>query len=484
MSVAETTLTLPRTQPAKAGSFDYDIAVIGGGPGGYVAAIRGAQLGASVALIENKELGGTCLNVGCIPTKAVISSVALYRNMLNAKAFGLVAEKVGYELPEITGGAKKVVKQLVSGIGLLLKRNNIRHIKGSGSLLDARTVLVKGETEQKITARNVIIATGSAPVHPPIKGLDAFPTVWTSDDAVFADRVPEKLVVVGAGAIGLEFGYIFNGLGSKVTIVEMMPQILPSLDAEAANELGRHLKRQGIEIKTGATITSVSAGKDKKGSGKVTVKGSGDAEELEADVLLLAAGRRPVTENLNLEALGIKTDRRAIVVNEYYETSVPGVYAIGDVIGEPLLAHAASAEGEAAAANIMGGREKVNYHAMPGAIYTHPEMASAGYTESSAREKYSDVVVGRFSFAANGRALGEREPEGFVKLVVSAKYGEILGVHIVGAHASDLLAECATAIASELTVDELINSVHGHPTLAEVVHEAACDARGRCLNKA
>lgn len=470
------------SQGSASGSSQYDIAVLGGGPGGYVAAIRAAQLGAKVALVEKDALGGACLNVGCIPTKAVISSVALYNDMKNARAYGLVAEKVGFELDGIVGGARKVVKQLVSGVGILLKKHSIPVYKGEGSLTGPNSIeVVTADGKQQISASNIIVATGSRPARPRIEGLDSFPTVWTSDNAVFADHVPDKLVVVGAGAVGLEFAYIFNALGARVTVVEMMPHILPAGDEEACAELAKALKRQGIEIRTDTLLTK--AAKTRSG-GRVTLK-SGDAEEqLDANVILLAAGRTPVTDGLNLEQLGVNMQRASILVDEFKRTSVPSIWAIGDCIGEPLLAHAASAEGEAAAENIMGGRHTVNYHAMPAAVYTHPEYASVGLTERSAREKYDDVRVGKFAFAINGRALGERATEGFVKILISEKHGEILGAHIVGAHASELLAECATAMASELTIDEMIASVHAHPTLSEAVMEAAHDARGRCIHKA
>lgn len=469
---------------AGSNGYEYDVVVLGGGPGGYVAAIRAAQLGARTAVVEKGQLGGTCLNVGCIPTKAVISSVALYQSMHNASAFGLSADNISYDIGGIVSGAKGVVKQLVSGVGILLKKNKIEHIRGFGSFADAHTIKVTGpDGERTITTANTIVATGSTPAIPPIEGLTDFGKVWTSDDAVFADHVPEKLVVVGGGAIGLEFGYIFNGLGSKVTIVEMLPQILPAADKDASAELARHLKKQGIDIRPNTMVARLSPGKGKK-SGKALLKSEGKEEEVEADVVLLAAGRVPLSEGLHLESLGVKMNRTAIAVDEYLRTSVPGIYAIGDVIGEPLLAHSASAEGEAAVENIMGGSAKVNYRAMPAAVYTHPELASVGLSEKQAREQYSDVVTGKFPFSINGRALGEREPEGMVKFVVSEKHGEILGVSIVGPHASDLIAECATAIASELTIDELIHSVHAHPTLSEVVFEAACDVRGRCVHKA
>lgn len=474
-------MSVVNPQSSPSGPFDYDVIVIGGGPGGYVAAIRAAQLGARVAVVESGPLGGTCLNVGCIPTKAVISSVALYHNMQNARAFGLVAEKVGYDIGQIVNGARGVVKQLVSGVGVLLKKNNIALLAGRGSLADAHTVVVTNGTESKrVAAGHIIIATGSRPARPRIEGLDAFPAVWTSDDAVFADHVPERLLVVGGGAVGLEFAYIFNSLGAKVTLVEMMPSILPACDRDASGELAKQLGKQGIDIRTDTKLTKASGhGK----SGKVSLTSGDKTGELETNVILLAAGRIPVTDGLNLDAAGVKMEGPRIVVDQYYQTSAPSVYAIGDVIGEPLLAHAASAEGEAAAANILGHKETVNYHAMPAAVYTHPEVAVVGYSEEQAREKYSDVVVGKFPFAINGRAMGERESAGFVKLVVSAKYGEILGAHLVGPHASDLLAECVTAIASEITIDELIASVHAHPTLSEVVMEAAHDVRGRCIHK-
>lgn len=460
------------------GSFDYDIAVIGGGPGGYIAAIRAAQLGAKVAVVEKENLGGTCLNVGCIPTKAVISSVALYKQIQNAKAYGLSVDKVDYDLSAIVGGAQKTVKQLVGGIGYLLKKHNIAHLRGLGSLVNPTTIkIVSIDSESTVTAKSIILATGSVPARPRIEGLDEFPTVWTSDNAVFADFVPNRLVIVGGGAIGLEFGFIFNALGSKVTLCEMMPQILPFADSEASEALGKSLRKQGIDIRTNTVLAKA----DK--SGVVTLKSGDNEEQLEADVILLAAGRVPSTTGLNASEIGVAMDRAAIKVNKHMQTSVPTVYAIGDCIGEPLLAHAASAEGEAAAANILGHSETVNYHAMPAAVYTHPEYASVGYTEAKAREKYTDIVVGSFQYAVNGRAMGERETEGFAKIIISEKYGEILGAHIVGNHASDLLAECATAIASELTIDELINSVHAHPTLSEVVWEAAMDCRKRSANK-
>jgi len=455
--------------------YDYDVLVIGAGPGGYVAAIRAAQLGAKVAVVEKNSLGGTCLNVGCIPTKAVISSVALYRNMLDAKRFGLSASNIAFDQSQIVDGARGVVKQLVRGVGTLLKKNGVTQITGTAAFADNHTVLIDGG--KKVTARNIIIATGSTATRIRVEGLDTFPKVWTSDDAVFATEVPQHLAVIGGGAVGLEFAFIFNALGAKVTVVEMLPHILPAADEEAAAELTRHLKKQGLDIRTGASFTRASAG-------KITIQKDGKAEEIPADVVLLAVGRRPSTAGLNLEALGMKMNRAAIAVNQYYETSVPGIYAIGDAIGEPLLAHAASAEGEAAAANVMGGHEKVNYDAMPAAVYTHPELASVGHSEATCREKYPDVAVGKFFFVANGRALGEREAEGFAKIIISEKHGQILGAYIVGPHASDLIAECATAMASELTIDELIASVHAHPTLSEVVFEAAHDARRRCIHKA
>ncbi|MCC6484399.1 MAG: dihydrolipoyl dehydrogenase [Armatimonadetes bacterium] len=471
-----------RSNGSASGSFQYDVAVIGGGPGGYVAAIRAAQLGARVVVIEKQSLGGTCLNVGCIPTKAVISSVALYNEMKSAGERGLVAHNIGFEIDGIVSGAQQVVKKLVGGVGVLMKKNKITVINGLGSLSGPNTIEIAGaEGTQQLSAANIIIATGSKPARPPIEGLENFPTVWTSDNAVFADRVPEKLAVVGAGAVGLEFAYIFNSLGAKVTVVEMMPRILPSGDEEACAELEKALKKQGIEIRTN---TLLAKARKVKNGGRLTLKSGDSEEQIDADVILLAAGRVPLTEGLNLEPIGVKMNRAAILVDEYKRTSVPSIWAIGDCIGEPLLAHAASAEGEAAASNIMGHSEQVNYHTIPAAVYTHPEYASVGYTEAQAREKYSDVRVGKFSFAINGRALCEHELEGFAKIIVSEKYGEILGAHIIGARASELIAECATAISSELTIHELVASVHAHPTLSEVVMEAAHDALGRCIHKA
>jgi dihydrolipoamide dehydrogenase len=338
-------------------------------------------------------------------------------------------------------------------------------------------------SKEKITARNIIIATGSVPSLLPLPGFEIGDAVWTSTDALAAREIPKSLLVVGGGYVGLEFGYTYARLGTEVTVVEMLPRIISTMDGEVAKELDRSLKKAGLKIKTSATVLgaeSTQAGK------KVTIRNSnGKEERIEAEKVLVAVGRKPFTSDIGLEAVGVKTERGRIIVNDRMQTNVGGIYAIGDCIGDPMLAHVAFHEATIAVANCLGQDKHMDYRAVPGVVFTHPEVASVGLTEEKAREIHGDNVrVGKFPFAANGKALGMGEKEGFAKVIADAKYGEILGVHIIGPHATDMIAEAVLAIQSEATVEDIEASIHPHPTLSEPIHEAALDTQGMALHKA
>lgn len=461
--------------------YDVDIAIIGSGPGGYVAAIRAAQLGAHVVVIEKNQLGGTCLNVGCIPTKAMIGSADRLAEVKSANELGILIDgEIHPDFTRIMDRKTRIVNQFVGGVGFLFKKNQIQLEKGTGQIIDPHTVEITGEQgTHRITTRAIIIATGSIPAIAPIPGLDA-PDILTSDDAVSLSTLPESLLIIGGGAIGLEFGYIYNRFGTSITVVEMMDQILPGTDREIASELEKILKRQGIQVYTASKLNRIDDTPDGKTALITTPKGD---IQITAQKVLRAVGRWPYTGNLNLDKLGIRTERRAIQVNDYMETSVPGIYAIGDVIGGYLLAHVASEEGIIAVENIMGHPAKMDYRAVPSAVYTNPELATVGLSEENARKQGYSVKIGKFPFRINGKALSIGERDGFVKFVTDGETGEILGVHILGPHATDLLAEAVLAIKMEMTVEEIFSTIHAHPTLTEVTNEAAMDAAGRGIHQ-
>lgn len=486
---------------------DADVVVIGAGPGGYPAAIRAAQLGARVVVVESDNPGGTCLNWGCIPTKTMIGSVGALHTLKHAADFGLKAEGVGVDFPRLMSRKDKVVKQLVGGVGYLFKKHKIRQVEGVGSLADRNTVEVKkpdGSTE-RITTNHIVIATGSIPARVPIPGIsdaDVFTSnqevkrknaegtlatgaIWTSNEAVSAKDIPGEMVVVGGGVIGCEFSYTYNGLGTRCTILEMMPRLIPTMDADLSAELEKVLKKQGITINTSVKVTRVE---DRDGRKAVyyTPADGGEEKFLPADVVLVSIGRVPFTEGLNLEKVGVEiglpTNKRAIKVNHRMQTSVPNIYAIGDVIGGGL-AHVATMEGLVAAANIRGHAEEMDYKAVPACIYTEPEVASVGLTEQEARDKGYPVKVGSFPFRNLGKAMAIEERDGFVKVVADDRYGEILGVHIIGPHATDLIHEAVVSIQLENTVEELMRTIHAHPTLAEAIGQANEDVRGMSIDK-
>lgn len=466
----------------KGGPYEADIVVIGAGPGGYVSAIKAASLGARTICVEKDKLGGVCLNVGCIPTKTLIATAELYHNINRSKTFGINVGSVEIDVAKMMERKDKVVSQLVGGVGVLFKKHGVESVKGTARLKDAHTVEVElndGGT-RSITVRNVIVATGSVPALLPLPGFEIGESVWTSTDALSATAIPKSILIVGGGAIGLEFAFTLAAFGSQVTLVELMPQIVPAADTQMAKELEKSLKRAGIKI---MTQTGVTRAEDIEGGKKVFMNTPNGEESLEVEKILVAVGRKPVSNGLGLEQLGVKTERGRILVNEHMQTDVPSIYAIGDVIGEPMLAHVAWTEGEVAVKHALGKNVRMDYRVFPACVYTNPELATVGMTEEQALEKYGEIKIGTFPFAANGKALGIGERDGFVKIIADSKYGEILGVHILGPHATDLISEAVVAMQNEATVDEIIAAIHPHPTLSEPIQEAAMDVLGESIHK-
>ncbi len=460
----------------------FDVVVVGGGPAGYVAAIRAAQLGFKAAVVEKEALGGTCLNVGCIPSKALLASSEHYRFIKNhAIQHGIVADGVRLDLAAMLRRKDNVVSSLVGGIGGLMRKNKITVFKGRGKIPAAGKVEVAnsdGEI-QSLESERIIIATGSVSSTLPSLPLDGR-NIVTSTEAIAFDTVPKRLVVVGAGAIGLELGSVWARLGSQVTVIEFLPRIAPGSDIDLANGLKKSLESLGMEfhLKTGVT------GADLHSEGiRVNAKSGDEEKSFEADKVLLSIGRKPNFEGLFENDFSVKTDDRGrIVTNERFETSVKGVYAIGDVIAGPMLAHKAEEEGVALAEMLAGKAGHVNYKVIPNVIYTHPELASVGLTEEEAREGGREVKVGKFSMMANGRSIANGDREGMVKIIADAKTDRILGVHILAAAASELIAEAVTAMEFHASSEDLARTVHAHPTVSEAVKEAALGVDGRMLH--
>lgn len=465
---------------------ESDLIVIGAGPGGYVAAIRAAQLGAKVTVVEKEYLGGTCLNWGCIPSKALIACADAYRNVSHLADFGIeIKGDVSFDFKKMMARRDKIVTTLRGGVGMLLKKNGITHIEGFAKFKDKNTIEVtKDGRTTTLRGKNFILAQGSKIIMPKIPGLEGGRDdgIWTSDDAVTAPFVPKKMVIVGGGVIGVEFSYVFQSLGCEVTVVEMMPHVIPMMDEDLSKELGKVLTRQGVKLMTGSAVEKLQ--KDKKGW-KVSVKTGTETAILEADVVLVAVGRRSFTDDQNMEAIGIKLGRAGVEVDDQLRTSLPHICAIGDVTGRIQLAHVASYEGTIAAENIVkGGNRKPDYRAVPNCIYTVPEVASVGLTEGQAREQGYDVTVGKFMFRPLGKAMASGHVDGFVKVVAEKKYGEVLGVHMIGAHVTDMIHQAVVAIKLEATIDVMVDTIHAHPTMSEAVLEAYEDAHGMAIHKA
>lgn len=462
------------------GQFDFDLIVIGGGPGGYVAAIRAAQLGAKVCLIERKRLGGTCLNWGCIPTKALYRSAEVCALSKNSEEFGIVNTGTSVNWQQVQARKNKIVDQLVSGIAQLMKANGITVVEGEASFAGTNEVSVKktnGDIES-ISAGHIIIATGSKPAVLPIEGAD-LPGVLDSTDLLSIDHIPDRLAIIGGGVIGIEFATIFNAFGSKVTVIEFLPSILAQLDSDLSKRLVPMLKKKGIEIFTGSKVMKI----EKKDELILTVSTAKGEISIAADKVLMAAGRQPVTDGLQLENAGVVYDRKGIKTNSFGQTNVPNIYAIGDVTGGIMLAHTASHQGIAAVEHLMDFESQHNVMPVPSCVFTFPEIAVVGITEDEARAKGISYKTGKFMFGANGKALTLGEGEGFVK-VISDENDTIIGVHILGPHASDLIHEGTLAIGLRLPADDVIKTIHAHPTLAESFSEAVMGLKGVALHAA
>jgi dihydrolipoamide dehydrogenase len=468
---------------------EYDVVVVGAGTGGYPAAIRAAQLGLRVAVVERqKALGGTCLIWGCIPTKALLEHAHALKVARNAKEWGLSIDgaSVTLDMAQVQARKDKVVTTLTKGVEFLFRKNKIDWIKGTARLAGNGNVEVSGEQPQTLhAAKEIIIATGSQPRSVPGVEIDRT-RIITSDEAIAIRAVPKSIVVLGAGAVGVEFGSLFRSYGSDVTIVELLPRLVPIEDEAVSAELQKAFRKRGIKTHTGAKVTSAKAGAD---AVDLEVQlADGKIEKLRADYLLVATGRGPVTEGLGAAELGIGTDRGYVVVDEFYRTSVPGISAVGDVIsfgrpGHPQLAHVATAEGIAVAERIAGQAPRsVNYDQVPGCTFCDPEIGSIGLTEQKAKERGHEVSVGTFPFMALGRAKIAGEIDGFVKIVADKQYDEVLGVHIIGPRATDLIAEASVALRLECTCGELVRTIHAHPTFAEAVGEAAHALHGGAIH--
>jgi len=457
----------------------YDITIIGGGPGGYTAAIRAAQLGASICLIEKGRVGGTCLNRGCIPTKSLLCSTEVLAHTKKAADYGVEVQGVSGNLAKMVERKNRIVKKLVDGVEHLLSVNNkIRLIKGTGTIISPTQVKATSKEggEETIETKTIIIATGSEPAMIPAFGIDK-KQVITSTEALNITTPPSSMIVVVGGVIGCEFSCIFSELGTQITILELMPSILPLEDRAIAQRLSASLKRRGIKIKTGVQITEI-----KKDASSVTaVLKSGD--EISADMALVSIGRALNTKGLGLENVGVEQGQRGeISVNERMETNIKGIYAIGDVVGKIMLAHVAATQGAIAAANALGDNLLMDYDVVPSCIFTSPEIGTVGLTQEKAKVLGYEVKVGNFSFMALGKALAMGESEGTVRIVADAKTDQILGAQIFGPHATDLVAEMALAIKNKLTAKQVAETIHAHPTLAEALHEASEDIHDMAIH--
>lgn len=462
-------------------SQNFDVIVIGAGPGGYVAAIRASQLGLKVAIVEREHLGGICLNWGCIPTKALLRSAEVFHLMQRAKDFGLSAQGIGYDLPAVVARSRAVAKQLSGGIGHLMKKNKVTVFMGAAALPKKGTVSVKTDKgTEELTAKSIILATGARARELP--GLEADgDLVWSYKHALVATRMPKKLLVIGSGAIGIEFASFFNTLGADTTVVEVMDRILPVEDAEISAFAKKSFVKQGMKILEKAAVKKL----DRKPGQGVTahIEQDGKVTTQDFDTVISAVGIVGNVENLGLEALGVKIDRTHVVTDEFCRTGVEGLYAIGDIAGAPWLAHKASHEGVMVAELIAGGHpHPIKPNSIAGCTYCHPQVASVGLTEAKAKEAGYQIKVGRFPFIGNGKAIALGESEGMVKTVFDAKTGELLGAHMIGAEVTELIQGYVVGRTLETTEEDLMNTVFPHPTLSEMMHEAVLDAYGRALH--
>ena len=452
---------------------DYDLIVIGGGPGGYVSAIRASKLGLKVAVVEKNELGGICCNWGCIPTKSLLHNAYILDLIKNSKKFGIDIPSYKLDWKKVIKRSRDVAKRLNKGIEYLLNKNKIAYIANYGKLIDNNTVLL--DNNKKIKSKFIIIATGGRSKEIPNIDIDG-KHIISSKEAMNLNKIPKELVIVGAGAIGVEFASIYSSFGSKVTLIEGLNRILPNEDRDISNELDKIFKRKRINILTNAKVKKIKKGK----KSQVMLE---DKTIIKADKVLVAIGVDPNIENIGLKNLNIKLKKGFIRVNEYMQTNIQNIYAIGDVSGPPLLAHVASFEGTLAAEHMLGNKESpMKYDNIPSCTYTNPEVASVGLTEKDAISKGYDIKVGKFPFSALGKTLAEGDRDGFVKIIFDAKYGELLGCHIIGKNATNLISEISIARNLEATFSELLNTIHPHPTLSEAIHEATADAFNEAIH--
>jgi dihydrolipoamide dehydrogenase len=459
----------------------YDVVVIGAGPGGYICAIRAAQLGLKAAVVDREWLGGVCLNIGCIPSKSLLANAAVAEVLHRGKEFGFTADNIQLDYSVAVKRSRQVSERLVKGVGGLMRKNKIDVHMGTAVLKSATEIEVtnKDGQAQTLQAKNIVVATGARPAPPAAFNVDGKKVV-VYREAILQEHRPASVVIIGGGAVGVEFATVWNAYGAQVTVIEMLPTLVPREDADLGTELAKQFGKAGIKVKVGTKVDKIDAAGDLV---KVTVTGPQGTETLEAEQALVAIGFKPNSENLGLEAAGVKLDRGYIQIDDQMRTSVPNIYAIGDVTGKTGWAHTASAQG-VVAAEVMGGHATVtlDYGFMPSAVYSHPQVASFGLSEQAAKDQGYEVKIGRFPFIANGKALGLADYQGFVKIVSDAKYGEILGAHMIGPEVTELLPELTLAHNMELTAEEIARNVHAHPSLSEVIMEAAHGLVGGYIN--
>tara|TARA_B100000809_G_scaffold256768_1_gene297214 strand:+ start:1216 stop:2607 length:1392 start_codon:yes stop_codon:yes gene_type:complete len=452
----------------------YDLIVLGSGPGGYVTAIRGSQLGLKTAIIEKESLGGVCLNWGCIPTKALLKSAQVFEYLKKADQYGLSANKIDKDFSSVVKRSRSVADGMSKGVNFLMKKNKIDVINGFGKILPEKKVSVEDEGKEKIySATNIIIATGARSREINSIKQDRKKIIGYRE-AMVLPKQPKKMIIVGSGAIGVEFAYFYNSMGTEVTVVEYLDRILPVEDKDISNQLAKSFKKSGINLITSSEVIS----SETKGKGvKLQVKSSGQISELEADIVISAVGIKSNIENIGLEETGIAVDNDKILVDEFYKTNIPGYYAIGDIISGQALAHVASAEGILCVEKIAGHDvEALDYKNIPGCTYCSPEVASVGYTEEEAKDKGYSIKVGKFPFSASGKAQASGKPEGFIKVIFDEKYGEWLGCHMIGDGVTDMIAEAVLGRKLETTGKEILKTVHPHPTMSEALMESVADA--------
>lgn len=462
----------------------YDVTVIGGGPGGYVAAIRAAQLKLKTAIVEKEKLGGICLNWGCIPTKALLKSAEVYNLIKNSKEYGINVGNVEFDFTKIIKRSRDISSRIVKGVEFLIKKNKIDKYDGIAKILDKNTISVfdkDGKVINTIKTKNIVIATGARPRQIPNVKNDG-KIIISSTEAMILDKLPKEMIIIGAGAIGVEFAYFYSSLGTKVTLIEMLPHILPIEDEEISIALEKEYKKYGINVLTSTKVKEIKVMGDKA---QVLIEKDQKDSNLEAEIVLVAIGVQGNIENLGLESLGIETEKGFIKVDKNnYRTNVENIYAIGDVSGPPWLAHVASSEGIVCVEHIAGLKPNpVDYSSIPGCTYCQPQVASIGLTEKKTKELGLEYKVGRYDFRSHGKSLAVGENTGFVKLIIDKKYGELLGAHIIGAEATELIAELTLAKNLEATGEFIHKTMHAHPTLSEAIMEAASDAYGECIHK-